>query len=225
MGTPSVVDCEAPFGVGAPSVGDMTEFRAVDVNALRSGRVETFHGTDCSEDTFRQFREWLTPRMPVVFVSDNPASRLPVDQLLLLALFRREPVRAFRTTHRISMQGWLVISAALRSGSVYDEQSMITIPCMTRSGTPRRSFVCWMGNDDRRRRQTERRLPERMWLDVPGDLPLRLCSRIAAHAQALLASLGHARFQENCSFILTTKQTNDAGVDKPMFALIFTDET
>ena len=51
----------------------MTEFGAVDVNALRDGRVETFHGLDCSEDTFRQFREWLTPRMPVVFVSDNPA--------------------------------------------------------------------------------------------------------------------------------------------------------
>ena len=44
-----VVDCEAPFGVGAPSVGDMTEFGAVDVNALREGRVETFHGVDCSE--------------------------------------------------------------------------------------------------------------------------------------------------------------------------------
>ena len=73
MGTPIVVDCEAPFGVGAPSVGDMTEFGAVDVNALQDGRVDTFHGVDCSEDTFRQFREWLTPRMPVVFVSDNPA--------------------------------------------------------------------------------------------------------------------------------------------------------
>jgi len=35
--------------------------------------VETFHGTDCSEETFRQFREWLALRMPVVFVSDNPA--------------------------------------------------------------------------------------------------------------------------------------------------------
>ena len=68
MGTLIVVDCEAPFGVGAPSVGDMTEFGAVDVNALQDGRVETFHGTDCSEDTFRQFLEWLTPRMPVVFV-------------------------------------------------------------------------------------------------------------------------------------------------------------
>ena len=58
MGTPIVVDCEAPFGVGAPSVGDMTEFGAVDVNALQDGRVETFHGVGRSapEDTFRQFR-------------------------------------------------------------------------------------------------------------------------------------------------------------------------
>lgn len=54
MGNLIVVDCEAPFGVGAPSVGDMTEFGAVDVNALRDGRVETFHGAGCSEDTFRQ---------------------------------------------------------------------------------------------------------------------------------------------------------------------------
>ena len=39
----------------------------------REGRTETFHGTDCSEETFRKFREWLEPRKPVVFVSDNPA--------------------------------------------------------------------------------------------------------------------------------------------------------
>ena len=73
MGTLIVVDCEAPFGVGAPSVGDMTEFGAVDVNALRLTREETFHGTDCSEATFTAFYEWLAPRRPVVFVSDNPA--------------------------------------------------------------------------------------------------------------------------------------------------------
>ena len=36
MGTPIVVDREAPFGVEAPSVGDMTEFGAVDVNAFRT---------------------------------------------------------------------------------------------------------------------------------------------------------------------------------------------
>jgi hypothetical protein len=35
--------------------------------------LETFHGTDCTQDTFRQFREWLDPSLPVVFVSDNPA--------------------------------------------------------------------------------------------------------------------------------------------------------
>jgi len=71
-GTLIVVDCEAPFGVGARSVGDMTEFGAVDFNALREGRTETFHGTDCSEETFSKFRELLEPRKPVVFVSDNP---------------------------------------------------------------------------------------------------------------------------------------------------------
>lgn len=71
MGSLIVVDCEAPFGVGAPLVGDMTEFGAVDVNALREGRVEAFHGTDCSEDTFRQFRDWLQPRKPVVFVGNK----------------------------------------------------------------------------------------------------------------------------------------------------------
>jgi len=27
----------------------------------------------CTEETFRRFREWLEPRKPVVFVSDNPA--------------------------------------------------------------------------------------------------------------------------------------------------------
>ena len=53
MGTLIVVDCEAPFGVGAPSVGDMTEFGAVDFNALREGRTETFHGTDCSEESVK----------------------------------------------------------------------------------------------------------------------------------------------------------------------------
>jgi hypothetical protein len=35
----------------------MTEFGAVDVNALREGRVKTFHGTDCFEHTFRLFHE------------------------------------------------------------------------------------------------------------------------------------------------------------------------
>ena len=39
MGTLIVVDCEAPFGVGAPSVADMMAFGAVNVNALRDGRA------------------------------------------------------------------------------------------------------------------------------------------------------------------------------------------
>ncbi len=43
------VDCEAPFGAGAPSVGDMTEFGAVEFKTK-----ETFHGKDCSKETFEQ---------------------------------------------------------------------------------------------------------------------------------------------------------------------------
>jgi len=68
-----VVDCEAPIGVGAPSVGDLTEFGAVDVQALMDGRLETFHGQNCSRDTFAKFRDWLELRQPITFVSDNPA--------------------------------------------------------------------------------------------------------------------------------------------------------
>src|SRR5687767_10901969 len=99
MGTLIVVDCEAPFGVGAPSVGDMTEFGAVDFNALREGRTETFHGTDCSEETFSKFREWLEPRKPVVFVLDNPAYDFQWVNFYFW-LFRREPVRALRPPYR-----------------------------------------------------------------------------------------------------------------------------
>ena len=47
MGTLIVVGREAPFGVGAPFVGDMTESGVVDVNALRDGRVETFANRIC----------------------------------------------------------------------------------------------------------------------------------------------------------------------------------
>lgn len=50
----------------------MTEFGAVDVNALREGRVETFLGVDCTEETFRRFREWLEPRKPVVLWRQMP---------------------------------------------------------------------------------------------------------------------------------------------------------
>jgi len=64
------VDCEAPLGVGSPSVGDMTEFGAVEYESRNY-----FHGKDCSKETFEQFNQWLTEvskDMPV-FVSDNPA--------------------------------------------------------------------------------------------------------------------------------------------------------
>ncbi len=63
------VDCEAPFGCGSPSVGDMTEFGAVEYQSRK-----VFHGTDASKETFRNFAEWLKQfDGPPVFVSDNPA--------------------------------------------------------------------------------------------------------------------------------------------------------
>lgn len=65
-----LVDCEAPFDVGSPAVGDMTEFGAVVYKTK-----ESFHGTNCSLRTFQSFRQWLTDvcRSKPVFVSDNPA--------------------------------------------------------------------------------------------------------------------------------------------------------
>ena len=63
------IDCEAPFGIGAPSVGDMTEFGAVEFDTRA-----TFHGRDYSEETFVAFEEWLRQfEPPFVAVSDNPA--------------------------------------------------------------------------------------------------------------------------------------------------------
>lgn len=63
------VDCEAPFGVGSPAVGDMTEFAAVDFD---SGVV--FHGQGCDRETFVTFRDWLLSLGGrAVFISDNPA--------------------------------------------------------------------------------------------------------------------------------------------------------
>ncbi len=73
MATLISVDCEAPFGVGSPAVGDMTEFGAVDIGSLKKGDISTFHGPDCTPSTFIRFRDWLKPKMPVVFISDNPA--------------------------------------------------------------------------------------------------------------------------------------------------------
>jgi len=64
-----IVDCEAPFGVGSPAKGEMTEFGAVEF-ATRA----TFHGKNCSYKTFEEFKLWLAQfKPPLVFVSDNPA--------------------------------------------------------------------------------------------------------------------------------------------------------
>jgi|SRR3990167_863699 len=71
MGNLIFVDCEAPFGVGSPAVGDMTEFGAVDYNTR-----ETFHGHNCSQKTFEDFKLWLeviNNGGRLIFISDNPA--------------------------------------------------------------------------------------------------------------------------------------------------------
>jgi len=64
------VDCEAPFGVGSPSVGDMTEFGAVEFKSR-----EYFHGHDCYEETFVNFYIWLkvVSKDRPIFISDNVA--------------------------------------------------------------------------------------------------------------------------------------------------------
>ena len=138
MGTLIVVDCEAPFGVGAPSVGDMTEFGAVDVNALREGRTETFHGQDCSQDTFTRFREWLEQRSPVVFVSDNPAYDFQWINFYFWRYFGMNPFG--HSGRRIAdfYAGLVGIFARRRTGSVSAERSTIIIRFTTRSGTPSR---------------------------------------------------------------------------------------
>lgn len=67
MGTLIFVDCEASGQ--APSVGELTEFGAVDYNTL-----ETFHGKDASIETFMKFEAWLLGKgTRLIFVSDNPA--------------------------------------------------------------------------------------------------------------------------------------------------------
>lgn len=106
-------------------------------------------GVDCSADTFRRFREWLEPRMPVVFVSDNPAYDFQWISFSAGATSVRIrsdiPVDASPT----STPGLWAIFEALRSGSACVEQSTITIRYTTRSGMPRRSFESSMVNDDR----------------------------------------------------------------------------
>ena len=64
------VDVEAPMGVGAPSVGDLTCFGAVDFFSR-----QTFYGPDSSREIFTAFKAWLeiVVRGRPIFVSDNPA--------------------------------------------------------------------------------------------------------------------------------------------------------
>ena len=69
MSTLIFVDCEAPFGVGSPAVGDMTEFGAVEYKT----RLQ-FYGGNAKKETFEAFKEWIeTFEAPYIFVSDNPA--------------------------------------------------------------------------------------------------------------------------------------------------------
>jgi hypothetical protein len=63
-----------------------------------------------------------------------------------------------------------------------------------------------------------------MGLDHPGDLPIRLGPRIAAHAPPFITRFRDARFHERVGIVSTSEQTDDAGVDEPVFILILTDD-
>ena len=83
------VDCEAPYGVGSPSVGDMTEFGAVEYKSK-----EYFHGKDCSKETFEQFEQWLSKvcgGSRPVFVSDNCAYDYQWINFYFWKYFNRNP--------------------------------------------------------------------------------------------------------------------------------------
>lgn len=61
------VDCE---GYGCPGVNPLREFGAVEYTTRK-----TFHGKDCSEETFTAFKSWLgevSTDRPIM-ISDNPA--------------------------------------------------------------------------------------------------------------------------------------------------------
>lgn len=78
-----VVDCEAPMGIGAPSVGDMAEFGAVRFIPDPPYYDATFHGMPDEVspgdlrwcEPFKQFDHWLLSvrGSGLVFISDNPA--------------------------------------------------------------------------------------------------------------------------------------------------------
>lgn len=83
------VDVEALMGVGAPSVGDMTEFGAVAYPSM-----QPFYGKDASKTTFQQFADWLmavSPNEPPVFVSDNPAYDWQWINFYFWKYFRKNP--------------------------------------------------------------------------------------------------------------------------------------
>jgi hypothetical protein len=63
-----------------------------------------------------------------------------------------------------------------------------------------------------------------MGLDHPGDMPIRFCPRIAAHAQPFTTRPRDARFHERVGIVPTSKQPDDAGVDESVFILILTDD-
>ncbi|MFN8583291.1 MAG: hypothetical protein U0163_20235 [Gemmatimonadaceae bacterium] len=141
MGTLIVVDCEAPFGVGAPSVGDMTEFGAVDFNALRRAHRDLpRHGL--LEETFGKFREWLEPRKPVVFVSDNPAYDFQWINFYFWRYFGENPFG--HSGRRIAdfYAGLVGDFRSTRSGSDRGGPNTIIIRSTTRSAMPRRSSGC-----------------------------------------------------------------------------------
>lgn len=91
-----IVDCEAPMGVGAPSVGDMTEIGAVEFIKEPPFHGRTFHGytleskRECKSpicyminnsctygslsEIFIALDAWVTQwKERPIFVSDNPA--------------------------------------------------------------------------------------------------------------------------------------------------------
>lgn len=82
-----VVDCEAPYGIGSPAVGDMTEFGAVEFQTC-----ESFHGTGYSKETFEEFLTWLSLfEKPYIFVSDNPAYDWQWINFYFWKYFNRNP--------------------------------------------------------------------------------------------------------------------------------------
>jgi len=120
--------------------------------------------------------------------------------------FLRRAVGDFRST-----QKWKRLSPT----------STIIIPSMTRREPPKRSFDCSTGSGDRRRRQIRETATGADVADVPGDL----------HSGSVPGSPHTRRPGREASAMLDFRAwqlhpdyetTDDARVDQPMFALIFT---